>query len=63
MIQVKKCEMTLINKPSHWIFEKARTLSFSVENGLEICVSKKNCLPYLERRIHSLRKFRFSLSS
>ena len=26
MIQVKKCEMTLMNKTSH-IFEKARTLS------------------------------------
>ena len=30
MIQVKKCEMTLMNKPSHWILEKARTLSLLV---------------------------------
>ena len=63
MIQVKKYEITLINKPSHCIFVKARTLSLLVLKTDLKCVSKKNYLPYLERRIHSLMKLRVALST
>ena len=52
MIQVKKCEMTLMNKTSHCIFEKARILSLLVlKTDLKYISVKKIYLPYFEEWI------------
>ena len=46
MIQVKRCEMILMNKTSHHIFEKATILSrFTLKAYLNsVCFCKKNLL-------------------
>ena len=44
MIQVKTCEMTLMNKTSHCIFEKATVLSLLVLKADLKYMSAKNVL-------------------
>ena len=45
MRQVKRCEMLLMNKTSHWIFEKARTLSLLVlRTDLKYVAAKRKLL-------------------
>ena len=53
MIQVQKCEMTLINKISHCIFEKVTILSLLVLKAdlKYMSVKKKTYLPCFERTI------------